>query len=210
MLRLARRSNIGTGVSLAKIRRWYSDDAPQEGTTETPTPIDWSKISPSDIPEEIVRKNPVYVKVLDESIERRKEIAALKKNTAAPKEESANEENPILSALKQVQEELAALKQLRDQDTKVSVRERVKAEFKLADDDMEFITGDTYEALSDKARKYVAKTVTQASAAANGTEATKKALHERMLELAKAGDMAVRQDVFDTNAHLKSGGGYDS
>lgn len=41
--------------------------------------IDWSKVNPNDIPENLINQHPAHKRVVDESIDRRKKISALNK-----------------------------------------------------------------------------------------------------------------------------------
>lgn len=49
-----------------------------ENKEETKSEIDWTKIDPTAIPEDLIKKNPAYKTVLDESVRRRQEIKKLR------------------------------------------------------------------------------------------------------------------------------------
>jgi flagellar biosynthesis GTPase FlhF len=91
-----------------------------DGSEKKETAIDWTKIDASTIPEDLIKKNPAYKTVLDESVKRRQEIKKLKDDALklgsdeeekpVKKEETKEKEEEAPSWAKQIIEEINALK----------------------------------------------------------------------------------------------------
>jgi hypothetical protein len=103
--------NVGTGAS-----------APQTEQT-TQASVDWSKITADAIPAEVIKQHPLYKSVLGESIERRQEIAELKKQVpttpAQPPTATAEAKDPVREALDRVAKLEQAMEQERVQNWRV-------------------------------------------------------------------------------------------
>lgn len=91
-------------------------DGASEGEQGSTVPqIDWSKIDPSTIPVDVIKQNPEYKQVLDESIKRRQKIAKLTE-TLDDKPQGDTQEKPktptdvpdwakpLIEAVSQIQE----------------------------------------------------------------------------------------------------------
>lgn len=99
----------------------------------------------SSIPEEVIKSHPLYKQVLSESIERRKEIAELRKNTAttSPTQEATAPKptDPMQEALARI----ASLEKQIETDRMNSLRERVAREAGIPLPFANRIVGTTYD-----------------------------------------------------------------
>ncbi len=98
-------------------------DVEQGGTPEQKPAdsgaIDWTKIDLTTVPEDVIKSHPLYKGVLDESINRRKEIATLKANQPADKttetpKEPVTELDKVMAQLNKVNEFITEVSKDRD------------------------------------------------------------------------------------------------
>lgn len=142
-------------VDLSKFRAWYAEEDEADNTsTESenqegeakPVEIDWSKIDPTKIPEDVIKKTPGYKKVLDESVTRRKKLQEVKK-TAKPvqREEPVDDDDDgddvgTNSEIEMLKRQLNALVEVQSKSLRVQAAEKAGLD-PTNDVHMQLITG---------------------------------------------------------------------
>ena len=132
-----------------------------EGVTGASAPeqvtVDWSKVSVDAIPADVIKQHPLYKSVLGESIERRQEIAELKKAvppTPASPPSPAGESipDPVREALDRVAKLEQALAEERVQNWRLSAVKAAELPEKFASR----LVGTTYEEILADAKSIAA------------------------------------------------------
>ena len=137
------------GLSLRVRRSWFADEEQDAGASTSE--IDWSKV-----PEDVIKNHPLYKSVLTESIQRRQELAELKKQLAPPTDQPKTEDKPDklsifeqeLAELRKVVAEQAEREKLHSRSALVNA---AAAAHKIPADLHKYITGDTAEAIAASA-----------------------------------------------------------
>lgn len=125
----------------------------------TPT-IDWSKIDITQIPADVIKKSPVYKEVLDESINRRKQIKDIKSKinaeddgeTPPAKKEPVSTQTPTDDLAKQLETLTKLVTGLVTKDVAAN-KEVVGTKFGLSKEQAGFITGNTVEEMEASAKQ---------------------------------------------------------
>lgn len=132
-----------------------------EGAENTPVSIDWSKIDPSQIPLDVLKKTDAYAEILSESIERRKKIKALQEQVEPPQkpeavEPSADVADPLVKAITErfasLEEKLNNQLQALESAKQKTAKEAVMAQYQIPEELGQFITGSTPEELAQAAQ----------------------------------------------------------
>jgi hypothetical protein len=191
----------------------------QAGTANA---IDWSKIDPNTIPENVLKQNKAYTKTLDESINRRKEIKTLKDaisklqteeetQTAPTNSETENTQNPVLAELerqlKTITERLSAqdAENLNAWRKMAGERTGIKSEFILNN-----LQGKNFDELLTKAQD-IAKELgispppSETGSLGNPVQQKDASFREAVKRRMTGGDA---YDPYDPNFHKAAGGGY--
>lgn len=125
--------------------------APEQGT------VDWSKISVDAIPADLVKQHPLYKSVLGESIERRQEIAELKKQVpttpaSPPTPTGETKDDPVREALDRVAKLEQALAEERVQNWRLQAVKAAELPEKFASR----LVGSTYDEILADAKSIAA------------------------------------------------------
>lgn len=122
--------------------------APNEAT------IDWSKVNPADIPQELVEKHAAYKAVLTESIERRNTIKELKQQSpAGVQANSADNTNPLAAEVKALQGSVNKLLELQERDALTNARNSLATQYNVPASRVKYIVGDTAEQMEQAAKE---------------------------------------------------------
>jgi hypothetical protein len=124
-------------------RTWYAEGDTESGAGAPPA-VDWASVT---VPEDVIKNHPAYKAVLTESIQRRQELAELKKPkepvvTDAPKDEDR------FKALEEKLEAMALENQAKNRSITVAT---VAATHKIPAELHNLITGDTAEEIAASA-----------------------------------------------------------
>lgn len=202
------------GRSLAVRRTWYgnegSDTPPETPNTDTPT-VDWTKIDPTTIPVDVLKRSPEYTRVLEESIARRKLIADLRSQVTKddPQPETPKPTPPVTDVNPEIKEALDFIKELRKQQSEqsaIDLRRKAAAEVGLEPDDHEVLKGSTYDELVASGRQFVKRFGLGSGRVGDGGQAPIDTMRTRLVERMKSGG-SNPDDIFDPAFQRSKGGG---
>lgn len=195
-----------------------SADTTTEKTTTTVTPIDWSTVDVSKIPEEVVKKHTAYTKVLDESIQRRQKISELRKLTSEEKEETKTE--PIktdvipvndFSRLEKIVQDLTETIQGERSSNLEGWRKQAAEEYGLKGNKIiGTLTGKSFDEVMADAKSIadelgIPKPVKQPGKVGNATNQTNRSALEQAKKRMNGTDA---HDVYGMDFQRSMGGGY--
>lgn len=186
--------------------------------TNQPAAIDWSKVDPTTIPADVVKKHPEYTTVLKETIERRQTIKQLKDQLngqegepapqppVAPKDVKPTGDDDRFNKLEKLIESLATTIQTQTVNT---TREKVAAEFKLDLKDEvtnRLLRGSNEQELIASAKDILALKQTSTTSPGNpGGFKNNESLKQRVMQGIKGGQEAT--SIFSPDVMSDMGGG---
>lgn len=129
-------------------------DAPKDVIKDT-SPIDWSKVT---IPDEVLKRDPRYREVLDESIKRRQQIKALKtqleepeEKKPAPQETKSPQPSQPEDRIDRIEKMLASIVESSQAERKAMAVKVLADKYGLPPEATAFLKGDTAEELEASA-----------------------------------------------------------
>lgn len=190
----------------------------QEQQQTQETKIDWSKVNPDDIPEDVVKKHKFAKNVLDESIKRRKLIGELKDQLAVlegekPEAKPADKKKPETSSdvsempawAKEMMNKVTAIETAALMGKRNSVVETVLEKHRLPAEAARFLTGDTEADLDASAAELAKLTVPErlkgGTGHGNAEDATARASRIIAERLSNAGGVSKEGKFFDPVIH---------
>lgn len=147
-----------------------SQQSASENQQQQQTAIDWTKIDPNSIPEDVVKKTKFTKSVLDESIARRKKIAELKGQLEAlesdsPEDKPAAKPDKVETSTdmpawaKAMMDKIEAIETASTVDARKALVAEAMKETRLPDGSEAFIHGNTKEEILASAKALAALTV---------------------------------------------------
>lgn len=179
-------------------------DTPAQPPAEpTPASVDWSTINPADIPADVIKANPLFAKVLGESIDRRKKIEKMTDQLGT----TANAD--MATELATLRDAVTTLTQLQLQQQEDAQRTQVALSNGLPLTAAKYLSGTTLEELTASAKElkgFMGTSVTSGDPVSPGAPGTptdpNAGIRARMLAKIKGDDV----DPFDPGFQRQAGG----
>lgn len=112
--------------------------------------IDWAKMDVTAIPDDVIKQHPAYAAILTESVERRKQLAAMKKNeTVTP--EKVNTNDPVMNEILKLAAKIETVTAELATSKLETARNNALTAFGLPPEAMTFLTGETLDEIQAQA-----------------------------------------------------------